>query len=146
MSTLREHLLKRADPDYIDRTIETVRCHLEAENCWPQWANIFATEIIHLRRELAEARAACDETSAGDGRTIEQLLVAVCEPDMHEDSEQRRIAWDEIKRRLAVATKALEQIRDLPTHHDLALNAGVRYLHDLAALALAELAGGKNEE
>ena len=33
------------EPDYIARTIETVRNHKDAENCWPQWANIFADQI-----------------------------------------------------------------------------------------------------
>lgn len=37
--------------DYITRTIETVRKHRDAENCWPQWANVFANEIERLREE-----------------------------------------------------------------------------------------------
>src|SRR5262252_7638550 len=27
---------------YLERTIATVRNHRDADNCWPQWANIFA--------------------------------------------------------------------------------------------------------
>ena len=34
--------------DYLERTIATVRNHREADNCWPQWANIFADEIERL--------------------------------------------------------------------------------------------------
>jgi hypothetical protein len=37
--------------DYIERTIATVRNHREADNCWPQWANIFADEIEALWHE-----------------------------------------------------------------------------------------------
>ena len=46
--------------DYIDRTIETVRQHKDSDNCWPQWANIFADEIDHLRAEVAAERALAD--------------------------------------------------------------------------------------
>jgi len=34
--------------DYLERTIATVRNHRNADNCWPQWANIFADEIERL--------------------------------------------------------------------------------------------------
>jgi hypothetical protein len=34
--------------DYLERTIATVRNHRGADNCWPQWANIFADEIERL--------------------------------------------------------------------------------------------------
>jgi len=34
--------------DYLERTIETVRVHRDADNSWPQWANIFADEIERL--------------------------------------------------------------------------------------------------
>ena len=37
--------------DYIERTIKTVRHHQHADNCWPQWANIFADEIERLWAE-----------------------------------------------------------------------------------------------
>lgn len=40
----------RHERDYLERTIETVRNHHTADNCWPQWANIFADEIEHLWR------------------------------------------------------------------------------------------------
>ena len=36
--------------EYLERTIETVRNHRDAENSWPQWANIFADEIERLWR------------------------------------------------------------------------------------------------
>jgi hypothetical protein len=31
--------------NYLERTIATVRNHRDADNCWPQWANILADEI-----------------------------------------------------------------------------------------------------
>lgn len=37
--------------DYLERTIATVRNHRDADNCWPQWANIFADEIERLWAE-----------------------------------------------------------------------------------------------
>ncbi len=43
--------------DYIDRTIATVRNHRDADNCWPQWANIFADEIERLRALIVEHHA-----------------------------------------------------------------------------------------
>ncbi len=50
MSSIRDH---RSSADYIDRTIATVRNHRDADNCWPQWANIFADEIEDLRVDVA---------------------------------------------------------------------------------------------
>lgn len=38
-------VLVRHERDYLERTIATVRNHRDADNCWPQWANIFADEI-----------------------------------------------------------------------------------------------------
>lgn len=48
----------RHERDYIDRTIETVRNHRDADNCWPQWANIFADDIEDHRKALVQERAA----------------------------------------------------------------------------------------
>ena len=45
----------RSSADYIDRTIATVRNHRDADNCWPQWANLFADEIEYLRKDVARA-------------------------------------------------------------------------------------------
>jgi hypothetical protein len=47
--------------DYIARTIETVRNHKDADNCWPQWANIFADQIESLEAELERVTAALRE-------------------------------------------------------------------------------------
>jgi hypothetical protein len=50
--------------DYIERTIATVRNHQDADNCWPQWANIFADEIERLwveRQPLVEAVKAAQD-------------------------------------------------------------------------------------
>jgi hypothetical protein len=47
--------------DYIARTIETVRNHKDADNCWPQWANIFADQIESLEAELERVTAALQE-------------------------------------------------------------------------------------
>ena len=49
---------RRHGPDYIDRTIATVRNHRDADNCWPQWANIFADEIEDLRVRVETLEAA----------------------------------------------------------------------------------------
>ena len=46
----------RHERDYIERTIATVRNHRDADNCWPQWANIFADEIERLWRVEDSAR------------------------------------------------------------------------------------------
>jgi hypothetical protein len=43
--------------DYIARTIATVRNHKDADNCWPQWANIFADQIESLEAELERVTA-----------------------------------------------------------------------------------------
>lgn len=45
------------EPDYIERTIATVRNHRDADNCWPQWANIFADQIEALMTERAALAA-----------------------------------------------------------------------------------------
>lgn len=67
-----DRLAHRHEADYIDRTIATVRIHRDADNCWPQWANIFADEIEDLRAEreaLVEiAKAARDFTESEAGR------------------------------------------------------------------------------
>lgn len=47
--------------DYIDRTIATVRNHIDADNCWTEWANLFATEIEALRAECAAAEARAEK-------------------------------------------------------------------------------------
>lgn len=45
------------DRSYLERTIETVRNHRDADNCWPSWANIFADEIERLWAIEAAAKA-----------------------------------------------------------------------------------------
>lgn len=42
---------RHIERDYLERTIATVRNHRDADNCWPQWANIFANEIERLWEE-----------------------------------------------------------------------------------------------
>lgn len=49
--------------DYLERTIETVRNHRDAENCWPSWANVFADEIERLW-SLEEQKEAADRVLA----------------------------------------------------------------------------------
>lgn len=34
--------------DYLTRTIETIRNHRDADNCWPQWANRLADEVERM--------------------------------------------------------------------------------------------------
>jgi len=61
----------RSSADYIDRTIATVRNHRNADNCWPQWANIFADEIEDLRAELSRLREEQDAAlNLLDGMTV----------------------------------------------------------------------------
>lgn len=54
---------KPPERDYLERTIATVRVHQDADNCWPQWANIFADEIERLWAENARLHAALQEHS-----------------------------------------------------------------------------------
>jgi len=62
--------------DYLERTIATVRVHRDADNCWPQWANIFADEIERLWDENKRLQAVilnmdnelADLSRAGFGR------------------------------------------------------------------------------
>ena len=49
---------RHIERDYLERTILTVRIHRDADNCWPQWANIFADEIERLWAENARLREA----------------------------------------------------------------------------------------
>jgi hypothetical protein len=56
--------------DYIARTIETVRNHKDADNCWPQWANIFADQIESLEAELERVTAA----AASVEKTLDDYL------------------------------------------------------------------------
>lgn len=49
MSSISDHRKSTiAERDYLERTIATVRQHEDADNSWPQWANIFADEIERL--------------------------------------------------------------------------------------------------
>jgi hypothetical protein len=47
--------------DYLERTIETVRQHRSADNCWPSWANIFGDQIEWMWAEQAKLDAALSE-------------------------------------------------------------------------------------
>lgn len=74
----------RSEADYIDRTIATVRNHRGADNCWPQWANIFADEIEALRADrdalaarVAELEAKLASTEADYQAMYEQAADAV---------------------------------------------------------------------
>lgn len=60
----------RHERDYLERTIETVRNHRNADNCWPSWANIFADEIERLWDEVERYELARHE----DAQRIERLL------------------------------------------------------------------------
>jgi hypothetical protein len=65
--------------DYIARTIETVRNHKDADNSWPQWANIFADQIESLEAELERvtenaamwSRLAHENAHRGDDLEVE---------------------------------------------------------------------------
>jgi hypothetical protein len=64
------------DRSYLERTIATVRNHREADNCWPQWANIFADEIERLWECEAE-RDRLLEQAREDYRKINRLREAL---------------------------------------------------------------------
>lgn len=58
----------RMSRDYIERTIAAVRNHRDAENCWPQWAYIFADEIErlwHIEDAAAHHAEECCRTDIG---------------------------------------------------------------------------------
>ena len=62
--------------DYIERTIETVRNHRDADNCWPQWANIFADEIEKywaLTAELVQEAERYEKESKTLRNEVERL-------------------------------------------------------------------------
>ena len=71
----------RHGADYIDRTIATVRNHRDADNCWPQWANIFADEIEHQRAEVERLRATLSKI-AGCERRVEGDVVDVARKEL----------------------------------------------------------------
>ena len=64
---------QRHERDYIERTIATVRNHREADNCWPQWANIFADEIEALWSERDRLVAEHDEARLREAALREAL-------------------------------------------------------------------------
>lgn len=59
--------------DYLERTIATVRNHRAADNCWPQWANIFADEIERLWDQIDAADAAFQWISDNYRKVIVQM-------------------------------------------------------------------------
>lgn len=60
-------IAKRAERDYLETTIATVRNHRGTSNAWPQWANIFADEIEALWKENdALARTYLEQRDALD--------------------------------------------------------------------------------
>ena len=67
---------RHPERDYIARTIATVRNHKDADNCWPQWANVLADEIERLDAELKEARERIEELEAQAGELQQQRDVA----------------------------------------------------------------------
>src|SRR5262245_2179489 len=69
-----------SERDYLERTIATVRNHRDADNCWPQWANIFADEIERLwvenaaqAEELRELREALESVGGCQRETVATL-------------------------------------------------------------------------
>jgi hypothetical protein len=92
------HEARHHERDYIERTIATVRNHREAENCWPQWANIFADEIEACWADLVEARAVAERTREAL-RAAREGIVAL-----------HQAGWDNLRR--DIATEALRTIDD----------------------------------
>lgn len=65
--------------DYIERTIATVRNHQGADNCWPQWANIFADEIERLRERLEEIKTLASDPFVSESVALRACLLAAYE-------------------------------------------------------------------
>ena len=97
------------EPDYIARTIATVRNHKHADNCWPQWANIFADEIEGLWAERDAALAVVSQLQ-DVCRESRELAVSVMDKDIGDVSEEARTLLGLINRTLG----------DLPTADDVA--------------------------
>jgi hypothetical protein len=70
--------------DYIARTIATVRIHKDADNCWPQWANIFADQIESLEAELERVTAALRAIKATLGPDVPDCCCEGCQAEMNE--------------------------------------------------------------
>jgi hypothetical protein len=77
-------------PDYIDRTIATIRNHRDADNVWPQWANALADEVERLREErdrldqalmIAAVRLFGDEVGIDGAQGVYDELLALSLPD-----------------------------------------------------------------
>lgn len=96
--------------DYLERTIATVRNHRDADNCWPQWANIFADEIERLWRieraaedhieewekDADDADAAADTYERGDEAGVA----------LHREANRARGRARELRRILAAGERA----------------------------------------
>src|SRR5690242_19301884 len=79
-----------SDRDYLERTILTVRNHRGADNCWPQWANIFADEIERLWKveDAAERRA---RTAADALENLDEDAAAIEPEDLTLHELERRL-------------------------------------------------------
>ena len=75
------------DRDYLERTIATVRNHRGADNCWPQWANIFADEIERCWA-LLDALEPDPRLALATGPLTSDLCEcdALCECDQEDDA------------------------------------------------------------
>jgi hypothetical protein len=91
MSGRAAELAATVRDDYIDRTIATVRNHRDADNCWPQWANVFADEIIRLRGVASELAAlAAKKEPAGTWARITELQAINSQMTRHRDEQAAR--------------------------------------------------------
>jgi hypothetical protein len=144
----------RSQPDYIDRTIETVRNHRDADNCWPSWANIFADEIEDLRADLAKATStaspenpgAPENTSpSGDAAIVREAIYAWLNDEKPEGRGGAALAAlarieaerDEARKRVWPESEAVEYWQGRTLDHAEALDAERIKLHEARA-ALAE--------
>ncbi len=90
--------MPRSERDYLERTILTVRNHRSADNCWPQWANIFADEIERLWQREAdledELRGTC-EMNEQSMRTLREVVKnrEAMEEELCDDGVQPWIDW-----------------------------------------------------
>jgi hypothetical protein len=117
-------------PDYIDRIIETVRNHRDADNSWPQWANHLADEVVRLREELQQRCSDLAQRTVDEG---EKVLV------LETENSQLVGRLEQAERTVTNLEQAFTAAREDLKQKDEAL----RRVHRLAVTCLDNLAAGK---
>ncbi len=128
--------------DYIERTIATVRVHQDADNCWPQWANIFADQIEWLEAEVAALRKQLAEAGQERDGYLSRLDASVVAKQQEEvqriTAEQKAAA---LEATLEQAREALREIAKGEGRFSVdRLEHAENTIEDMKALALRALA------